>query len=308
METELLSEAPVQPPHTSRVPAPKEPRLGFGRVPLHIRSRRYRNGSAWRLPSKTVLYHRPTAGKRSAEKKTNKIRVCGCRRVVFCTGKNLLSENSLFRDSKRRLRVYSQLRVACRHCCDFALAPFVGHGVRDTQRWGGIMKGMGPRRSTERESKCLLMSRCACSLWNRWGHFFSVPWRVPHHIFYETPLPCPVSLSQWPFLWQSTCGDLEGRISSLHVTSRCAQHKSFPRIISMGHNTGQIYAAMGMLCGRHSARRTVSCKRAWNCNNVEAPTISSRHDGVTCTNGTCEYKISTWRPHSCQQNLQRFVL
>ena len=53
-------------------PAPKEPRLGFGRVPLHIRSRRYRNGFAWRLTSKTVLHHRPTAAKKGrGEKKKN---------------------------------------------------------------------------------------------------------------------------------------------------------------------------------------------------------------------------------------------
>ena len=61
----------LHPPIVSQ-PPPKELRLGFGLAPLHIRSRRYRNGFAWRLPSKTVLYHRPTAGKKvRGKKKTN---------------------------------------------------------------------------------------------------------------------------------------------------------------------------------------------------------------------------------------------
>ena len=36
---------------------------------MHIRSRRYRNGAAWRLPSKTVIQKRPSARKKERRKK-----------------------------------------------------------------------------------------------------------------------------------------------------------------------------------------------------------------------------------------------
>ena len=36
---------------------------------MHIRSRGYRNGAAWRLPSKTVIHERPSARKRGGGKK-----------------------------------------------------------------------------------------------------------------------------------------------------------------------------------------------------------------------------------------------
>ena len=64
-------QAPARQTPVVSQPAPQELRLGFGLAPLHVWSRRYRNGCAWRLPSKTVLYHRPTAGKRCGEKKKN---------------------------------------------------------------------------------------------------------------------------------------------------------------------------------------------------------------------------------------------
>ncbi len=76
----------LHPPVVSQ-PAPKELRLGFGLAPLHIRSRRYRNGFAWRLPSKTVLYQRPTAGKRCAEKKNSPVLMIGA------TARALISNN-----------------------------------------------------------------------------------------------------------------------------------------------------------------------------------------------------------------------
>ena len=68
--SQLHSEAPLPPrvPAVSQ-PAPKELRLGFGPAIMHIRSCRYRNGIAWRMPSKTVIV-KPSAEKRCGGKKT----------------------------------------------------------------------------------------------------------------------------------------------------------------------------------------------------------------------------------------------
>ena len=101
-------------PASTRQSSPSPPlRLGFGLAPLHIRSRRYRNGFAWWLLRKTVLYHKLTAGKRRAEKKKGDARqwdgmlcvclwcdVVGCE-VMLCDGKRLCA------------RIYSK-----RRCCN----------------------------------------------------------------------------------------------------------------------------------------------------------------------------------------------
>ena len=69
---QLLSEAPLPPPGPPAVsePAPKELRRGFSpALHAHPTSRRYKNGIAWKLPSKTVIHSRPSARKRCGEKK-----------------------------------------------------------------------------------------------------------------------------------------------------------------------------------------------------------------------------------------------
>ena len=64
------------PPTPAYQPSPTPPIRSWGldlaQPLMHIRSRRYRNGAAWRLPSKTVIHERPSARKRSGEKTKKK--------------------------------------------------------------------------------------------------------------------------------------------------------------------------------------------------------------------------------------------
>ena len=66
--SQLLSEAPIAPPPTSRLPA-RPWGLDLAQPFVRIRSRRYRNAIAWRLPSKTVIHFRPSAEKKVREEK-----------------------------------------------------------------------------------------------------------------------------------------------------------------------------------------------------------------------------------------------
>ena len=63
------------PPTPAYQPSPSPPLRSWGldlaQPFMHIRSRRYRNGAAWRLPSKTVIHERPSARKRGGGKKKN---------------------------------------------------------------------------------------------------------------------------------------------------------------------------------------------------------------------------------------------
>ena len=56
------------PPTYQRSPSPplRSWGLDLAQPFMHIRSRRYRNGIAWRLPSKTVIHLRPSAGKKKS--------------------------------------------------------------------------------------------------------------------------------------------------------------------------------------------------------------------------------------------------
>ena len=77
-DTPLHQPASVRsaPPTPAYQPSPSPPLRSWGldlaQPFMHIRSRRYRNGAAWRLPSKTVIHERPSARKRSGEKKKKK--------------------------------------------------------------------------------------------------------------------------------------------------------------------------------------------------------------------------------------------